>query len=150
VRDAGVAAEGRGRDGRLAPIDHAGEIAAALSELGEGQFAIFEAPDGSFVQVVWSDTPGVLRCEAVDFDLWDSARAMTDAMRSGLEGLGFEWTDSNYALEAPVGDTAAIHRLAGLLARALHEVYGMRAVDPLRVTVDDFGGTWSEAAVDPG
>lgn len=122
-------------------MDHAGEIAATLSGLRDDQFAIFEAPDGSFVQVAWYDDPRELHCEAVDLDAWESDRSMTDDMRRRLGELGFEEgvESPNYELETPMDDPAATHRIAGVLARTLHEVYGTSPADPLTIKVDEFG-----------
>lgn len=119
-------------------MDHAGEIAAVLGSLGVDEFAIFAGPDGSYVQVIVLTPEGDADCEAVDLDQWNvGAGRMTPAGRARLEEMGFERQDGgNYVMEARLCDTQEVHRVAGLLARVLHDVYGVRADEALEVTVD--------------
>ena len=90
------------------------------------------------MQCIRSEEPGRLRCEAVDFAQWHGGeRVMTEEMLDLLESMGYQpQPESNYAIEMPARDTAEIHRLAGFLARTLHDVYGVPANAPLEVVVD--------------
>ncbi len=112
-----------------------------LASLAAEQFAIFQARDGSYVQVLKRTLEGDVLVEAVDFANWEPPEAgrMTPAMRSRLEQIGFRPSDGgNYAFETRIGDLAAAHRLGGQLARTLHEVYGVSADEPLEVTIDSY------------
>jgi hypothetical protein len=120
-------------------LDHAAQIADTITRLGDDQFAIFDAPpDESYVQVRWTETPGLLHCEAVDFERWEGPRAMTDEMHARLIEMGYALDpETNYVVESWAHDPGAIRRTAELLAWTLHEVYGVSAEAPLSVLVDE-------------
>jgi hypothetical protein len=122
--------------------DQIAEVLLQLDHERSTRYAIFEAPDGSFVQVAAYPNEVPVRCEAVDFDEWSSYRGlrrMTPAMVTELQRMGFRReAGGNFVKRVEMRDKQEAQQLAGSLATVLHDVYGTSPEADLDITLGDW------------